>query len=86
MTELNIDIVCPTDISVDNTSAIQITTNPQSSKRTRHIQLRYQMSREAVENRDVLIRYVASDSNVADIFTKPLQGELLARHTSKLCG
>ena len=86
MTELNVDVVCPTDISVDNTSAIQIMQNPQSSKRTRHIQLRYYMSKEAVENREVLIRYVSSDHNTADIFTKPLQGELLVRHTSKLCG
>ena len=84
LSELNIDLMAPTTIYVDNTSAIDITRNPQSSKRTRHIQLRYAASKEAVENRIVLIEHIPTDKNTADILTKPLQGELFGTHASTL--
>ena len=82
--ELHIDIPAPTMIYVDNTSAIDIARNPQSSKRTRHIQLRYQATKEAIEERLVFLEHVPTEQNTADILTKPLQGDAYKVHANTL--
>ena len=77
-------IISPTTLYCDNTAAISIVRNPQASKRTRHVQLRFQALREAVENKQVKIEYVSSDLNTADVLTKPLLVTLHARHMNTL--
>ena len=77
-------IISPTTLYCDNTAAISIVRNPQASKRTRHVQLRFQTLREAVENKQVKIEYVSSDLNTADVLTKPLLVTLHARHMNTL--
>jgi hypothetical protein len=45
-----------------------------SSKRTRHIMLRYYFVKEHVDNRTIDIVHCPADQMWADYFTKPLQG------------
>ena len=40
--------------------------------RTKHIDLRYHFIREAVEDGKTQVKYIPTDDNVSDIFTKPL--------------
>ena len=42
------------------------------SKVTKHIELRYHIVREMVENGKVKVERIPTDLNVADVFTKPL--------------
>ena len=59
-------------IRCDNTSAISIAKNPVQHSRTKHIEVRHHFIRDHVEKGDVVIEYVNTDLQLADIFTKPL--------------
>ena len=56
----------------DNTSAINISKNPVQHSRTKHIDIIHHFIRELVENKSVVIEHVATDMQLADIFTKTL--------------
>lgn len=61
-----------TEFNMDNQSAIRLIKNPEFHKRTKHIDVRYHFIREKFEARMFSLRYVTSDEQLADIFTKPL--------------
>ena len=46
-----------------------------SSKRTRHLNIRYYFITDRVKNGDLEINYCNTDDMVADYFSKPLQGK-----------
>ena len=59
-------------IKCDNTSAINLSKNPFQHSRTKHIEIRHHFIRDHVQNSDILLEYVCTDNQLADIFTKPL--------------
>jgi hypothetical protein len=65
-------IRAPTTLYCDNQSAIELTKDDKFHARTKHIDIRFHFVREAVENGVITPRYVPSDDNIADIFTKAL--------------
>jgi hypothetical protein len=60
----------------DNTSAILMEKNGRSSstKRTRHINIRYFFLKDQVDSKRVKIEHCPTGDMLADYFTKPLQG------------
>jgi hypothetical protein len=62
----------------DNKSAILLEENGKksSSKRTRHINIRYYFVTDRIEKGDVKVEYCPTSQMIADFFTKPLQGTL----------
>ena len=62
----------PTTIYEDNTTAITLAENQASHKRTKHIDVKYHFIKEEVENLTIAIKYIASEDNRADFFTKQL--------------
>jgi hypothetical protein len=60
----------------DNQSAILLEKNGKgsSSKRTRHIDIRYFFVTDRVASKEVSIEYCPTGDMIADFFTKPLQG------------
>ncbi len=60
----------------DNTSAILLETNGRrsSTKRTRHMNIRYFYIKDQVDSKVVKIEYCNTDEMYGDFFTKPLQG------------
>ena len=64
-----------TEIFVDNKSAIALAKNLVYHDRTKHIDTRYHFIRECVEKKEVQVKYVRSQDQVADILTKPLKHE-----------
>jgi len=59
-------------IMCDNTSAIAITQNPVLHSRTKYIDIKYHFIRDHVEKKDITLEYVATEEQLADIFTKAL--------------
>ena len=62
----------PTMLNVDNQAAISIIKNPVCSSRTKHIELRYHLVRDYYERKIISVQHVPTESNAADLLTKPL--------------
>ena len=56
----------------DNTSAINISKNLVQHSRTKHIDIRHHFIRELVENKTLVLEYIETEKQIADIFTKAL--------------
>jgi len=56
---------------VDNQGAISLAKNPVHHKRTKHIDVKYHFIRSEV-NKSVMLAYIPTENNTADIFTKPV--------------
>jgi hypothetical protein len=65
----------------DNQSAILLAKNgcASSSKRTRHINIRYFFVADQIANKEVKVEYCPTGEMVAEFFTKPLQGTLFRK-------
>ena len=61
----------------DNQSAILLEKNgtKSSSKRTRHLNIRYFFIVDKIKNNELKVEYCPTDEMVGDFFTKPLQGK-----------
>ena len=64
-----------TTLFCDNKSAISMAKNPVFHSRTKHIDVKYNFIREAVENGVIEIKYCSTQNQMADIFTKALSIE-----------
>jgi hypothetical protein len=56
----------------DNESAIKIAYNSCEHSRTKHIDIQHHFLRDHAIKRDIVISYVRTNDQLADIFTKPL--------------
>ena len=62
-------------IHVDNQGAICLAKDPVHHQRTKHIDIRFHYIRSEIQNGAVKLKYVPSDDNIADVFTKPVSIE-----------
>jgi len=81
---MGIKVEIPIIVRVDNNGAIFMSENVVVSQRTKHVDVRYKFVNEFVEDGFLKIRFVRSEDNDADIFTKNLKGELHERHMRKM--
>ena len=56
----------------DNVSALTIASNPVFHARTKHIEVDFQFIRERVLRKDLVVKFVSTIDQLADIFTKSL--------------
>ena len=68
----------------DNMSAINISKNPVLHSRTKHIDIRHHFIRELVEDKIVSLEHVATENQLADIFTKALDANQFEELRGKL--
>jgi hypothetical protein len=57
-----------------------------SAKRMRHLNIRYFFIKQYVEENQIKVEYIKTTDMVADIFTKPLQGQQFVRLRNKILG
>ena len=70
----------PIEIRGDNKAAISIIDKPTTvHDRSRHIQVKYHHVRERVAKGGICFKWIASDENIADMFTKALSGIAFAK-------
>jgi len=73
MNDFNRDYNDSIVISDDNQSCIDYTKNPTAYKRTKHIDQRYHFVKDQVLLNTISVQKVPTESNLADILTKPLE-------------
>ncbi|CAI5930791.1 unnamed protein product [Closterium sp. NIES-65] len=73
LTDLGEQPRSPPVLYVDNKAAIALCEEHRLEHRTKHIALRYFLARELQQRGQLRLRYVASEANTADVFTKTLQ-------------
>lgn len=69
---------------MNNQSAIRIIKNTELHQRTKHIDVRLHFIRELYESKKILIDYVCSEDQLADVFTKPLLIQKFAKNVEVL--
>ena len=57
-----------------------------TSDKTRHINIRYFFIKDRVDAEEMEIRYMPTESMIADFFTKPLTGQLFVDMRDKVLG
>jgi hypothetical protein len=68
----------------DNTSAISVAKNLVFYKRMRHLERRHRFLRDDVEKGDIEMRYIDTERQLADIFTKSIDASRFAALQGKL--
>ncbi|GJU56120.1 reverse transcriptase domain-containing protein [Tanacetum coccineum] len=71
-------------IFCDNTSAIAISNNPVLHSRTKHIDIRYHFIRDYILKGDIELRFLPTELQLVDIFTKPLAEPRFTRVVAEL--
>ena len=69
--DFNVKLDC-VPIFCDNTSAINLTRNLVQHSRTKHIEIRHHFLRDHVGKKDFELKFISTESQLADILTKPL--------------
>jgi len=84
--ELGYSLPGPTILYEDNKSAIHIVQNGNDKGRTKHMDVRYHLIRDLVQNKTINVTYMPTESMTADILTKPLDSKLFLTHQASLLG
>jgi hypothetical protein len=69
----------------DNEACISLANNPQSTRRTRHIQVIYHWIREHLLNGSAKLVPIGTKNQLADLMTKGMYGPALRAARKKLC-
>jgi hypothetical protein len=63
----------------DNQSAIAVSENGVKGEKTKHVDIKYHFITETIERGDVVLKWIPSSEQQADIFTKTLTAPLFER-------
>ena len=74
------------EVFEDNEGAKALAENPLSSSNSKHIDVRHHFLRELVAKGDIVVKYVPSLEQHADILTKALARELFEKHRNFVLG
>jgi len=74
----------PMTIYCDNKSCIELCKTLKTTANTRHVNMRINYIRDAINERLIQIIFVPTHLNVADILTKPLAKDIFTQHKMKL--
>ena len=81
---MGLEVELPMTLYIDNTGAIDLAENWSTTGKTKHIDVRFHYLREMNEQGMIQIKFVKSEWNVSDIFTKNLSENLFLQHTETL--
>ena len=81
---MNITVELPITVHVDNVGAIWLSNNRNTGDRTKHIDIRTSFVKEYQGDGKIIIKFVKSEDNEADIFTKNTSNIIFQKHQEKL--
>ena len=70
--DIGVPLYKPPILRCDNMSALYMTINPVFHGRTKHIEMDYHYVQENVASGTLITKFMPSDQQLVDIFTKPL--------------
>lgn len=73
--EHGVNMEQPRPLFVDNQSALQLMRNNEHHRRTKHIDIKFHYILEKISGGSILVSYVESENQLADMFTKALSKE-----------
>ncbi|BFG24866.1 hypothetical protein CerSpe_111400 [Prunus speciosa] len=65
-------------------SCLALSANPVLHSRIKHMETDFHFFREKVQNKDLIVQYVPTDEQVADILIKGLHSPIFVKHCSNL--
>jgi hypothetical protein len=74
----------PTVIYCDNQSCIKLSINPVFHDRSKHIDIRYHHLRDCVQRKIMLLQYIPTEDQDADILTKALTRSKFEYHRDRI--
>ena len=74
----------PTMIHSDNKICIKLSINPLFHDRSKHIDIRYHHIRDCVQQKVMLLQYIPTEDQDADILTKALTRRKIEYHRGKI--
>ena len=84
LTSMGIVVDLPITIYIDNIGTIFMSNNTAISQKTKHTDTRVKWFVEMVIDKVLMIVFVRSDMNDADLYTKNLPGESYSKHSKKM--
>jgi hypothetical protein len=84
LAELQVSLTSPPVLWCDNIGVSFLASNPMINTRTKHVEVDYHFVRERIVNKSLLLRFLSSKDQIADIFTKPLASPRFTLLSSKL--
>ena len=79
--------VGPAVLYQDNMSTIAMLSNGSgSNERTRHINIKFFFAHDRIEKGEVVVKYMPTDDMLADMLTKPIQGEKFKLMRNRILG
>ena len=84
LTELGLRVQTGSIVHGDNQSTIAISNNGLKGERTKHIDVKYRFITETVQSGDVVLKWIPTTEQQADIFTKALAQPVFERFRSDL--
>jgi hypothetical protein len=82
--EIQVYLAAPPMLWCENISALELASNPTFHARTKHIEVDYHFVREKVLNRDILLKFISTQDQVANLFTNGLSSIQFLLLNSKL--
>jgi hypothetical protein len=81
---MGVPTTTPTTIYADNTGANSLANGKAITQSTKHINVHYHYARQAVAAGEIIIKQIATDDNIADIFTKDLERVKYVKFAGKM--
>lgn len=78
------DVLEMTTIQCDNQSCVKLSENPVFHDRSKHIEMQYHYLRDMVQKGSILLQYIQTKEQIADVFTKPLHAVKFVYFQDKL--
>ena len=83
LTEIKVKFKTPV-LHVDNQGAIALAQNRVNHQRTKHIDIRFHFIRDVIRSGKIIVKYVGTNENIADVFTKALAKILFSKQARRL--
>jgi hypothetical protein len=72
LSELRLRVALPSTVFGDNQSAIAVSKNGVKGERTKHVDLKYSLATDLINEGRINLEWIPTDKQQADVFTKAL--------------